>query len=183
MHHALCVYTTLNEQTSAARKLAEEGWVTVYEGVDNSVRITGLQSGAVYRFRVAAVNARGGSSLWSELAQVHGRTTVVLNDLTVQVLALLQSTAILMTCVAVVLSGEQQSRIVCLNVLVLTPVTATTATANVAATIYGITITAVTVWHSSSRRGFSYGMETFSCCRAVSDGNCCQLYLLRTASN
>ena len=47
--------------------------MTVYEGVDNSVRITGLQSGAVYRFRVAAVNARGGSSLWSELAQVNGR--------------------------------------------------------------------------------------------------------------
>eukprot|EP00953_Heterococcus_sp_UTEX-ZZ885_P034972 18085-Heterococcus_DN1.PRE.2 len=66
--------------TSAARKLADEGWVTVYEGVDNSVRITGLQSGAVYRFRVAAVNARGGSSLWSELAQVNGCTTVISNS-------------------------------------------------------------------------------------------------------
>jgi predicted phage tail protein len=106
MHHALCACTTLNEQTSAARKLADEGWVTVYEGVDNSVRITGLQSGAVYRFRVAAVNARGGSSLWSELAQVNGRTTVMFNDLIVQVLALSQMPAVLMTCVAVALESN-----------------------------------------------------------------------------
>jgi chitodextrinase len=44
--------------------------VTAYEGVDNCVRVNGLTPTAVYRFRVAAVNARGGAGLWSEATQV-----------------------------------------------------------------------------------------------------------------
>ncbi|KAG5189304.1 hypothetical protein JKP88DRAFT_302157 [Tribonema minus] len=49
---------------------AQEGWAAAYEGIDNCVRINGLQPAAVYRFRVAALNARGGASGWSDPVQI-----------------------------------------------------------------------------------------------------------------
>ncbi|CAM9655225.1 unnamed protein product, partial [Discosporangium mesarthrocarpum] len=46
-----------------------EGWTTVYEGVDNTVKVTGLQMNTVYRFRVCAINLRGVDSEWSAPSQ------------------------------------------------------------------------------------------------------------------
>lgn len=51
------------------KQSSDEGWKTIYEGVDNSIRVTALTGSAVYRFRVCAINARGGASEWSRHAQ------------------------------------------------------------------------------------------------------------------
>ena len=49
---------------------ADDSWKIVYEGRENTVKVTGLFANSVYRFRVRAVNVADSASVLSDLAQV-----------------------------------------------------------------------------------------------------------------